>query len=299
MRQLAQWMGTSSFEVAFTAFGSVIFGIAWFQIIRENWLIFSLCSIFFVVFLETERELSTVMFKISTSSSYYFEKPVKLIPIGLGIYALIAGWVIYRKLPLLYSHSFIQTYLYSLFVSLSIFLFSTATKCVLVGTGIVNFKVSRRGFFGAFQRFIILIRCFLLTYVWSTYFNVNDASFLEMIMKPKSNALLTYVVIKCFVLLWLLWDFVFTVHDFTSNSHVSFRYAEPEDIQNVNECVICLNSLMEPIITPCGHVFCYACFKRWIEAEPSCPICRSHLKESKNIQFSNGNMPLSVLLSSF
>ena len=43
----------------------------------------------------------------------------------------------------------------------------------------------------------------------------------------------------------------------------------PEVHRNPNvQCLICLEGLIQPTITPCGHVFCWTCIIKW---------CHSHI----------------------
>jgi hypothetical protein len=45
------------------------------------------------------------------------------------------------------------------------------------------------------------------------------------------------------------------------------------------ECNICFDAAAQPVVTPCGHLFCWPCLYRWFEVhsaqETSCPVCKS------------------------
>eukprot|EP01105_Mastigella_eilhardi_P001500 TRINITY_DN117_c0_g4_i1.p1 TRINITY_DN117_c0_g4~~TRINITY_DN117_c0_g4_i1.p1 ORF type:complete len:198 (+),score=54.86 TRINITY_DN117_c0_g4_i1:32-625(+) len=47
------------------------------------------------------------------------------------------------------------------------------------------------------------------------------------------------------------------------------------------ECNICLDAASEPIVTPCGHLFCWPCIYRWLNMgrapgeQAVCPVCKS------------------------
>ena len=46
-----------------------------------------------------------------------------------------------------------------------------------------------------------------------------------------------------------------------------------------NECPICLLEIRfnEERRTACGHIFHAVCLERWLNRNPSCPLCRAHL----------------------
>lgn len=55
------------------------------------------------------------------------------------------------------------------------------------------------------------------------------------------------------------------------------KMGEDKNIQEEN-CSICFDTLEEPTLTPCGHLFCSDCLKMCLEAKPSCPMCKADLK---------------------
>lgn len=58
------------------------------------------------------------------------------------------------------------------------------------------------------------------------------------------------------------------------------RYANEEDISRcgTQECSICYDSFLNPIIIPCKHIFCEHCISEWLDAYNTCPVCRSNVK---------------------
>ena len=40
------------------------------------------------------------------------------------------------------------------------------------------------------------------------------------------------------------------------------------------ECVICMDVITRPTITPCRHIFCHDCITQQINHRPKCPMCR-------------------------
>ncbi|BAF12806.1 uncharacterized protein [Oryza sativa Japonica Group] len=50
------------------------------------------------------------------------------------------------------------------------------------------------------------------------------------------------------------------------------------------ECNICFELPQEPIVTLCGHLFCWPCIYRWLHIHahsPECPVCKAVVEEDK------------------
>ena len=42
------------------------------------------------------------------------------------------------------------------------------------------------------------------------------------------------------------------------------------------ECNICLDDMREPVVTQCGHLFCWSCLYRWLNMNhQTCPLCKA------------------------
>jgi len=54
---------------------------------------------------------------------------------------------------------------------------------------------------------------------------------------------------------------------------------EEDEKESQFECNICFEGASQPVVTPCGHLFCWPCLYRWFEVhsaqETSCPVCKS------------------------
>ncbi|KAK2711906.1 E3 ubiquitin-protein ligase RNF185-like isoform X2 [Artemia franciscana] len=51
---------------------------------------------------------------------------------------------------------------------------------------------------------------------------------------------------------------------------------------NVFECNICLELPKDPVVSKCGHLFCWPCLHRWLETNrnrQTCPVCQSGISE--------------------
>ena len=49
------------------------------------------------------------------------------------------------------------------------------------------------------------------------------------------------------------------------------------DLEKQIEWNICSENLKEPTITDCGHEFCKACIKKWMEKDSKCPMWRNKI----------------------
>ncbi|KAK1287695.1 E3 ubiquitin-protein ligase RMA1 [Acorus calamus] len=49
------------------------------------------------------------------------------------------------------------------------------------------------------------------------------------------------------------------------------------------ECNICFDAAREPVVTPCGHLYCWSCLYRWLQQPliaKECPICKGAVSEN-------------------
>lgn len=52
------------------------------------------------------------------------------------------------------------------------------------------------------------------------------------------------------------------------------------------ECNICLELAKEPVVTLCGHLYCWPCLYRWIQVQGcsrACPVCKAGIEVDKVI----------------
>ncbi|KAI6171517.1 RING-type E3 ubiquitin transferase [Aphelenchoides bicaudatus] len=53
---------------------------------------------------------------------------------------------------------------------------------------------------------------------------------------------------------------------------------EKPDDRSRFECNICLEGAQDPVVTRCGHLYCWPCLHTWLETRrqnPLCPVCKS------------------------
>ncbi|SAM00653.1 hypothetical protein [Absidia glauca] len=52
------------------------------------------------------------------------------------------------------------------------------------------------------------------------------------------------------------------------------------------ECNICFDTATYPVLTLCGHLFCWSCLAQWLNAQsrnPTCPVCKAGCGKDKVI----------------
>lgn len=337
------------------------------------WKLFFTVLFYLLAYMRIERQLQEVIYKMSTSSSYFRTIPYHLLQyffilLGLSIVGCYYGFgfsfeksktitatrfskfaktisstnslnlqlynpqnhfdntnlpnkhkkiYFYATPEISPDNTLFSIYLTSLFQSIVLFMIASSIKCLLIGTGIIKLKVVRRGFFGVFQRFFIIIRNLAVLPIWIDFFcepsvqliNINSNSqdivfyshsrrtFQELMESKKPFWCLTYIVIKLFLQLWLLEDLGVVIYDYSSNRHDSYHHADESQV--TDDCVICQDYPEEPVQLRCGHIFCYRCIYRWLQDHDTCPICRCRIAEPKTIEISDGYVPVATLLSPF
>ena len=60
----------------------------------------------------------------------------------------------------------------------------------------------------------------------------------------------------------------------------------------VNEiCSICIDEVVKPVLTYCGHIFCHECLLKCFKIKKSCPICKIDLCDKKISIINSKDMP--------
>ena len=49
----------------------------------------------------------------------------------------------------------------------------------------------------------------------------------------------------------------------------------------LQQCCICLDSMVAPVLTPCGHRFCEGCILTSLKHSKTCPTCRSPIRNHR------------------
>lgn len=74
-----------------------------------------------------------------------------------------------------------------------------------------------------------------------------------------------------------------------------------ESLNGCFDCNICLDSCHEPVVTLCGHLYCWPCIYKWIQVasssfesdeQPRCPVCKSYISNSSLVPlYGRGRSP--------
>ncbi|KAJ1997330.1 hypothetical protein GGI04_005446, partial [Coemansia thaxteri] len=48
-------------------------------------------------------------------------------------------------------------------------------------------------------------------------------------------------------------------------------------------CNICFDTATDPVLTICGHLFCWSCLVQWLECSATCPVCKAGCDKDKVI----------------
>eukprot|EP01114_Cavostelium_apophysatum_P013091 TRINITY_DN3094_c0_g1_i2.p1 TRINITY_DN3094_c0_g1~~TRINITY_DN3094_c0_g1_i2.p1 ORF type:complete len:194 (-),score=10.67 TRINITY_DN3094_c0_g1_i2:58-639(-) len=58
-----------------------------------------------------------------------------------------------------------------------------------------------------------------------------------------------------------------------------------DDKESTFDCNICLEPASDPVISMCGHLFCWPCILQWIQSpgDRPCPVCKSVISKEKLI----------------
>ncbi|KAL3627762.1 hypothetical protein CASFOL_029125 [Castilleja foliolosa] len=75
---------------------------------------------------------------------------------------------------------------------------------------------------------------------------------------------------------------------------------EPEKNTACFDCSICLDFARDPVVTLCGHLYCWPCIYKWFDSQstskelPQCPICKAEISEKTMVPlYGRGQQSLS------
>ncbi|KAL6543261.1 hypothetical protein OROHE_010781 [Orobanche hederae] len=77
--------------------------------------------------------------------------------------------------------------------------------------------------------------------------------------------------------------------------------SQTESLNGCFECNICLDSCHEPVVTLCGHLYCWPCIYKWLNIQntsfdsderPKCPVCKAYISSSSLVPlYGRGRSP--------
>ncbi|CAD5193054.1 E3 ubiquitin-protein ligase RMA1-like [Musa acuminata AAA Group] len=72
--------------------------------------------------------------------------------------------------------------------------------------------------------------------------------------------------------------------DLSTKSGISDDAASPASSMNgCFDCNICLDFVVDPVVTLCGHLYCWPCIYKWMQVESmsprQCPVCKASLSQ--------------------
>jgi E3 ubiquitin-protein ligase RNF5 len=62
--------------------------------------------------------------------------------------------------------------------------------------------------------------------------------------------------------------------------------------KNYIECFICMDAAKRPVVSQCGHIYCWKCINQWLvdKSLHCCPVCRNGIELKKLIPlYADGN----------
>jgi E3 ubiquitin-protein ligase RNF5 len=71
---------------------------------------------------------------------------------------------------------------------------------------------------------------------------------------------------------------------YKNNTKTKQNEQKKEQTEILFECNICLDTASNPVVTLCGHLFCWPCINSWLKQpkpnSQTCPVCKSGIKKS-------------------
>jgi hypothetical protein len=239
------------------------------------------------VFYYFETQLNSIILGMTESTSYFYPPLADLAAIAAVMFFIALTSISLLKDAVI-DTTFTASYLLALSRSIVLFSLSSGIRALLIGSRLISILTIRKGILAIAQRFFVLLRNLITVRIWLTYLCQDQSSGLfDLISGPRTIASAGYLLLKCFMQLWLLWDLGSTVRVFGAKPICT--PSEPEEVSD--RCTVCLDTPTEPVRLPCGHIFCYACVHRWLQEHDVCPMCCTNVCGSAGIECGDGSIP--------
>lgn len=268
----------------YSLFGSVslLIVIKWLEVHKSTVL---LSIPLFVVLEITENTLETRLDKLN-GNNYNDNNDNTLLIMGGSLLALSVCGAAGLKLIDIVELDLCSTYLMTVFISCVVFGIAGAIKSFVFGLRWVSVNTIKRGLFGIIQRLFISVRNFITIPIWFQYFCSHQTDRIGSI----------YLFATFMMQIWWMAHFCASIYSFVILGSPVLQDAV---ITGDEECVICMCEIRDPVSVKCGHVFCRACVKAWLQKHRTCPMCNTHVNRNVHMQCADGSYPISVLFSSF
>jgi len=203
----------------------------------------------------------------------------------LALFVSIYSFYVTKSIEML---SFSLTYIRSLHLSATIFIFSTLLQNFMLNLHMVSINEIRRGLIGIFQRFFVFIRTIGVFNIWFRYMVSKYGEY--------SAPLIMYCIIKSFMIAYLVMDHIKVIKVYKDNG--SKVLLDATNVPASTICAVCLETITEPIELSCGHSFCYGCLIQCASIRKLCPMCRAPFVSPDNIEMADGYISIALLLCS-
>ena len=84
---------------------------------------------------------------------------------------------------------------------------------------------------------------------------------------------------------WQVFDSWFVDMDYRAGGSLgALHSADMNSDSGDFECNICFELAQDPIVTLCGHLYCWPCLYEWLQVHShshECPICKALIEEHK------------------
>lgn len=126
--------------------------------------------------------------------------------------------------------------------------------------------------------------CILLTYIHTS-----------------SNIFLT-LLCHCVDIMAFQPDFGASTMHVGSDGNIAHKQKRSENSNGCFDCNICLDPTQEPVVTLCGHLYCWPCIYKWLQVQsssfesneqPKCPVCKAYISASSLVPLYGGGKSLS------
>jgi len=165
-----------------------------------------------------------------------------------------------------------------------------AVAIILVGH-LPPFK-RRTQFYAVIEVIANLYRTLLPVSLWFSYF-IGDKE--ERVFSSLMGGL--YLIFKFSGVISKARQMVAIVRAYVLHELRYGKHASADQVMEVGDmCAICREKLRDPIVLPCGHIFCDDCVSLWFEREKTCPLCRTVITAVGYKTHSDGSTSLWVQL---